>query len=338
MLLPAFDTNNIPVVWESSRDYFPFVGVALKSLLETRNPEFNYDIIILSDEIGEEDIKPLREGYARNGISVRCFDPSEIVESYIQCATYHYIHVNYFRLALPWILEQYDKVINLGADILVCQDIAQLFCCDMPEDACVAGVVDYGYLGKLDREISRKELGLKHPENYINTDVMLLNLKRIRHTHTIREGYDLWQAQYLRHAEQDAINVMFQDEIYSLDYRWNVFSPGTETEKAILKAGANAIHSWEHALKEPFILHFAGSPKPWEIKTIPLGDLWWDVAKRSMLYSDILYQSSRVEKRKTLIEKLFPKGSYARRLAKKCIPFRSRLWILLKNYDGGKIV
>ena len=44
---PAFDKNNIPVVFATDNNFVPYLGVTIKSLVENSSEENNYDIVIL---------------------------------------------------------------------------------------------------------------------------------------------------------------------------------------------------------------------------------------------------------------------------------------------------
>lgn len=50
-IYPAFEKNNIPIVFESSNYFIPYLSVALLTLIENTTDENNYDIIILGEEI-----------------------------------------------------------------------------------------------------------------------------------------------------------------------------------------------------------------------------------------------------------------------------------------------
>lgn len=330
VVTPAFKYNNFPIVMETSLSYFPHLCVALQSIVENSNPCNNYDILILSNEIGDKELAELKDFYRLDNFSIRCIDPSPVVAPFIETAKYDYLNLNYFRLALPWILSMYAKVVNLGSDILVRRDIAEIFSAVDSKEFCFAGVTDYGYLGKLRREISQNELDLRCPNFYINADVLVINLERIRNTRRIEDVLEIWQTRYLRHAEQDAISMAFQNEICLIDDRWNVFAPGMETEETICRAGTEIARSWERNIEDAFILHYAGEPKPWKREKTPKEKVWWETAIRSPQFMQIESGNTR---RRGCLSTLIPKRSAIRAIIKRCVPFGSRLWIALKKFD-----
>lgn len=48
-IFPAFNTNNVPIIFESSELFAPYLSVAILSLINTASNKANYDIIILSN-------------------------------------------------------------------------------------------------------------------------------------------------------------------------------------------------------------------------------------------------------------------------------------------------
>ena len=75
-IFPAFNTNNVPIIFESSELFAPYLSVAILSLINTASNKANYDIIILSNEIRREDQRclcKLAEG--KSNFSIRFLIP-----------------------------------------------------------------------------------------------------------------------------------------------------------------------------------------------------------------------------------------------------------------------
>lgn len=195
--------NNIPIVFESSNYFIPYLSVALLTLIENTTDENNYDIIILGEEIdGLDKYKIMSLANNKENISIRFYNPYNFVKSYIDKAKFYYLSLNYYRMALPWILNNYDTAINLGADVLVKKDIAELNSVKFRNGKMLAGVRDLGYIGRLQEDIPFKELSLENPFDYINADVLVFNLKDIRNNYKMDFVMGFWQKYKLRCAEQ----------------------------------------------------------------------------------------------------------------------------------------
>lgn len=338
-ILPAFKEKNIAVVFESSEYFVPYLSVALASLIACTNAQYNYDIIILSNEIKGHDkaaLCNLCDG--KNNVSVRFFDPTPIVEKYIQTAKHNYLTINYYRMSLPWILTEYQRAINLGADLIIERDISELFCEPVREDCYLAGALDLGYLGRLSLDIPSSELGLSDPYSYINADVLLFNLEKIRRDFCQDEVMDIWQKYCFRNAEQDALNVLFDGHIHNLDLLWNVFPDRMNSEYHILHAPEDSVKIWRESLSAPYIIHYAAVPKPWDFPMVGWGDRWWYYARQSVYYEEIIRRMCMVacsNPKKSWIhrfaDKVLPIGSRRRSFAKILLPRDSRRWNFLKR-------
>lgn len=342
-ILPAFSKNNIAVCFEVSNIFVPSLSVAVLSLINCATDEYNYDVIILSSEISVKD-EALLQSMSCNypNISIRVFNPDSLIETYIENACYRYLEINYYRMALPWILKHYDRVINLGADVLIKRNVADLFYEKMEDTAYLGGAVDLAYQGRLALDISQKELGLEDASAYVNADVLLMNLSGIRRNFSQQDVMLSWQRRFFRCSEQDAMNWLFQGHIHHIDLKWNVFPANMSSEFDILHAPASSVLRWKESLLEPYIIHYAALPKPWQLPCVGYGTAWWCVARKSPYYEELLKNMAQyIEQHrrsnmidsdsKTLIRKLLPAGSIRRKALTTVVPKGSIQWCLLKK-------
>lgn len=343
----AFETNNIAIVVESSQYFIPYLDVMVKSLLSNISEENNYDIIVLGHEIDEYDERILKKNCSKYpNVSIRFADPHTIVEEYITQAKNKYLDINYYRMALPWILRKYDKAVQLGADIIIKHDIANLYNTVLKDDEYLAGCRDLGYLGRLNMDIPKAELGLQNANNYVNADVLVYNLKGIREAFTMDQVMQIWQTYKFRCSEQDALNLIFDGKIRILDSRWNVFPIRMVSEMHIACSPKDLQKQRLQDLKAPYIVHFAAVPKPWEYPMVGEGNIWWETARQSEYYEEIVRRLmiytikveasySRKSNTQRLEETFFPAGSNRRSIAKKIMPRDSALWNFAKAVKHG---
>ncbi len=332
-LEPAYLKNNIVVVFECSEMFVPYLSVALSSLVETVTDAYNYDVIILNCEIKRQDEVKLKNiCQDKNNISIRFFDPTSIVENDIEKAVHNYLYLNYYRLALPWILLNYEKIVNLGVDIIIEEDISKLYTISLDENYYIAGALDLGYQGRLGIDIPLSELKLTNPFQYINADVLVLDLKKIRENYSKNEIMCEWEKNYFRYAEQDALNVIFDGHIQKIDSRWNVFPDKTDTVRQIEKSPKDSIRLWRECLKQPYIIHYAGVPKPWEDALIGFGDKWWKYARQSIYYEEIVRRMcvygipDRRGIMRRLLETICPPSTKRRVITDKIFAYKSIGW------------
>ena len=326
-LTPAFAQNNTVVVFETSAKFVPYLSVAIGSIIANSTVENNYDIIILSSELGSYEEASLVElGRSYSNVSVRVFNPRSLVKRYLDEATHYYLEINYYRLALPWILSKYEKAINLGADLIVNKDIALLYGQELSPDSYIGGVIDLGYLGRLNLDIAKSELALSDEKSYVNADVLLINLKKIREDYNIEEVMELWQRYRFRCAEQDVFNKLFDGHIEHLDMRWNVFPENMSSIRDINYAPQELQRVWRQANKDPFIIHYSAEPKPWACPIVGYSELWWEHAKHSPYYFQLLKEVADVTK--------YERKQKIQHIQDVIVPLHKRnnaIWKMIKN-------
>lgn len=329
-LEPVFPECRRAIVFESSAFFVPYQSVVLQSLVDHIESDGFYDIVILTHEIDAYDCNQLAKIVkGKSNVSLRFFDPTKIVKDFIKKSKYKYLDINYYRLALPWIFKEYDTVLNLGADIVILKDVYEILMIEWKESEYMAGVIDLGYIGRLSLDIPEKELDLKNPNGYVNADVLLFNLETIRNNFTIDEVMGIWQKYHFRCSEQDAFNVLYDCHIHHLDLRWNLFPDKMASVEHIAYNKDSNIKLWKKSLLDPWIIHFAAYPKPWDYPLVGFGDKWWYYARKSVYYEEILRRMSIMAVRgelkvgKKLIQKIgdkllpiFPRDSSFRKLCK----------------------
>ena len=137
-----------------------------------------------------------------------------------------------FRALLPELLPELNRIIYLDADLLFCKNIKELWDIDI-EQWCVAGVKDTVQANKKNPSVAISKGGV-NPEEYVNSGVLYMNLRRIREKGKLSK----LMIEYLKRnqdaslPDQDAINVIFANEKLILDSSWNCFSNQARGEKS----------------------------------------------------------------------------------------------------------
>lgn len=173
----------------------------------------------------------------------------------------------YYRLLLPDILESCQKVIYIDCDMLVLNDIYELW--NVPLDTYALGAVaDMSSRARLvSSELglpSYKILGIPETNLYFNAGLLIFNLVkwRTKHiSHSVFEYLKNYEELVLWH-DQDGLNAILWNDWMQLDSRWNVMSDFFE------------VRSWNKSVftkdvfwkikRSPYAVHFSGISKPWE--------------------------------------------------------------------------
>lgn len=351
-LKPKFEINNIPILLACSEYYVPYVATELKSLSEHINADVNYDIIIFHRGISSELKKRLvQEVEDYHNISVRFYNTEQLFsKSDFYIANPHSSIESYYKILAPWILENYNKAIILDCDIVIKEDLKKLYDIDI-QGFCLGAVKDIVYMGFLNGflpgtlDYTRKKLKMSLPYNYVNTGVLLADLAQIRNKYSKEEIISFFEKNNFNIQEQDGINAFFENDIKFLDLRWNYYveeypdiSEAINWAPRIFSDEYNKINAYSDS-NYPFIIHYANQPKPWDIPGVKCSRFFWEYAKKTSFYEEIIfrmafntrYMSNKVSLARKYADKLLPKGTARREALKKIIPRNSPQWNLLKK-------
>ena len=210
----------------------------------------------------------------------------------------HITSAAYFRLQLPSLLEHAGKCIYLDCDVLVCQDLSELFCTDISEKY-IAGVRAPRHY-RTEKAIQETLWGLEIPaiDQYINSGVMLMNLDRMRRDGIENQFYNLIKNNSSL-QDEDIINKACYGMIQILPPRYNIMPYGFLSEPAAKVyqndpglQRAYSFDEWNNCRLNPAIIHYATRRKPWNDLSVNYANLWWKTAKELPFYEEILRQSS----------------------------------------------
>lgn len=267
----------IPIFFSVNDAYAPYLAVALTSMKENASKDYNYRIHILNDDICEENRNRLSrlsdESFHLEFISLsdklRRIDPEGKLNKH-KFGAFSSLTI-YFRLFIPSLFPQYDKGIYLDSDILVPGDISLLYRQKMG-DNLIGAVADYSiqHIAPFMRYIDMYD-GVDH-RNYINSGVLLLNMKRLREVDIEGKFLSLMHEYGLRTVapDQDYLNVLCWGGIHYLDPNWDAMP-------------SERISDFDN----PQIIHFNLASKPWLNESVPYSDLFWHYARRSGFYKKI---------------------------------------------------
>ena len=364
-LTPAYKNNNIPIVFVSSKYNLLYLSVCITSMLQHISDDNNYDIIILSSEIGKEDLEKLKAVTKNHkNVSVRTYNPYNIIpQQDFKVNIAGYISLPYYKALLPWILPFYSDAIVLDSDIIIKTDIAQLLDIDWGTNQ-LAAVRDSVFMGLLNGieagwlEYAHSTLHLTNPYNYINAGVLVMNMENIRSSMVAANVMATATQSNFKLADQDLINVVFQNKIHFLDCKWNHFVETNWWVRDCINASSQeTLTAYKEAALSPAILHYANSPKPWNQPELVLADEWWSVARTNPQYEEILVRlfdeklrnaiasipaSSSVQQvaplpydgrsgMRKFADKILPMGTKRRSIAKFFLPKGSLRWRICKQ-------
>ena len=170
----------------------------------------------------------------------------------------------YYRLLIGDILPAgVHKILYLDPDIVINKDLSDFYNTDMTDYVVAGGTHTFGIVGKG----NLLRLGMKKTSCYINAGVLLINLDKWRETVTLNDilGFISSNIKKLFLADQDVINVLFEDYSLKIDERLYNLDEKTLKKYSSKLAGKKRI-SLDWVRKNTVVIHFNGKHKPWSEK------------------------------------------------------------------------
>lgn len=271
-----FTHGSSPIVVFSSDDqYAQHTGVSICSLLEnTRSPQ-QISLYVIDFDISAINKEKISTVVAHYGSQLHFVSIEQSLLKNIQVRNRKHITKAAFgKLMIPALLPQSDKVLFLDSDVVVLDDVEQLFVQDIAEQPIGAVLNPFS--------TRYKELGLCSPQDYFNSGVLLLDLKALRASQKFTEvlAFLVENKDKIIGAEQDALNAVMHQHWKRLDLRWNL-------QTSVLRKADYARDYFDEgvvaqAIRHPAVVHYSSSSKPWHfINMHPLKHLYYEYMRKT---------------------------------------------------------
>jgi lipopolysaccharide biosynthesis glycosyltransferase len=176
--------------------------------------------------------------------------------------------MSYARLLIATALPGLDRAVYLDGDILVRRSLEPLFATDL-QGAPIAACVDLNAPTLAQGLPNFAQWHLDGDAPYFNGGVLVLDLHAWRDRGLTDRAVRLAETSSasLGWADQDVINIVVGADCRRLDASWNVLHGGWGRRAHPSRTGAALPRAEvERALRDPAIVHFAGSIKPWHAR------------------------------------------------------------------------
>lgn len=291
------DKGIIPIVFSANAKYAPYIAVTITSIIKNASRDRKYRFYVLYTELPATTILRLEDISGEN-YETKCINVQEFCKDGMYSSAYFSIEM-YYRIMIPEIFKQYDKVLYLDCDIVVVHDIAELYDVNLGDN--LIGAVRNLMHDKMKKYIIYS-LGVD-TEKYINSGVILFNCNQCRKEHYTDESFKLLaKRQDFRYPDQDLINMMSIGRIYYLDPRWNFtwhYRHLQESKNLELHLNEEDMKKFYEYEKNPYLIHYTGEVKPWNNVNKYLSDYFWKYAAESNFYNLFLNRLINVNKEST---------------------------------------
>lgn len=334
---PAFKEDNIAVVLSANNYYVPYVATVLSSILTNSSAKYNYDILLMNKDINPHEQKKLKSIIGdKSNFSLRFINVSRFEESFKSLFLRgHFTIETWFRLLLPEILPDYDKVLYLDSDLVVNADIAELYNTNIDKyllaachDADTAGL--YNGFEPKKKNYMDNILKIAKPYDYFQAGVILFNLAEFRKQLKTDETLKFAASYEWELLDQDVLNYLAQGKVKFVDMAWNVMYDWNyiRIKKIVSRAPKYLQDEYMTAHANPKIIHYAGPDKPWNNPLADYAEAFWKYAKDSGYYEAIIYRNTQVPPRvgikgrtkhiaKLMLPENTARGRFVRRLINK---------------------
>lgn len=271
------------IVFICDEEYAIPTAVAIKSINETNKGKKS--IYIVSPSLKEE-TKLFLKSLENNSTSINVLIyKKEVKEFAIQGL--HVSPAAIIKFDLPHIFRDKNKILYLDSDILVRGDITPLFSIDI-ENNYAAVVKDFKPLTYKPSQLVK--LNVFHTA-YFNSGVMLLNLEKLRKD-GIRDKLYKYRASGINYfMDQDALNVIFAENVKYLDLKWNTISStvGAFNKDELAEYyHLGQIKSKSDIYDQAIIIHLTTKYKPWKFINVPYSSEWMSIYKKLKKTNDLI--------------------------------------------------
>ena len=336
-LEPVFKKNAVPVVLAANNDYVPVFATCLQSILDTTKDKYNYDIVLIQSDIIEDNKQGLLAMVSKyKNVSLRFYNATSLLADYDLVANEHITVETFYRFLIQEAMPKYDKVLYIDCDLIVKNDLGELFETDV-DDYLLAAVRDVDFAGQINgankttSKYAEKRLKLKNPLTYFQAGVILFNEKEMRKAHSLDEWLDFATERY-KYSDQDVLNKYCQGKVKYLDMSWNfIFDHWHQRVKEVVAFAPDYIQKeYAEARKHPCIIHYAGAMKPWFSPKEEFARDFWLTARKTPFYEELIYNMGN--KNTALeIKKLATNVSFKGRIKNRATRFK-------KYFFGGGII
>ena len=184
---------------------------------------------------------------------------------------FHFSSEAYFRLKLPSLLANIDKILYLDSDMIILKDLAAVFKTEL--DNFYAAMVPDIEMGK-HWAFNAGRLVLPVGWRCFNSGFTIFNLKKMRDDGIEKKLFSWANKNKFRimAVDQDVLNVVLKGSIKELPEEYNV-----QMHYYYKKNNKDKLSKFK---EKPYVIHFSGPKKPWGEKKMLLAEYFWNYEKK----------------------------------------------------------
>ena len=270
----------ISIAYAPDDNYVNQTVVSMKSALEHNK---QVEFIIMYSKLSAESMQKL--GAVGGSLRLIKMDESQFADLTLS----KWVTVQaWFRIKLPDLCKDLDKVLYLDCDTLIRGNLDELFSLDLT-DKYLAGVKDVWGVSKY-----VKRLGMKSGV-YVNSGMLLFNCDYCRKEHFFDKVVEFAKnnAKIIEFCDQDSINKVVDEYKLVISPKYNLMD--TWWRGGYYEFEGEEETEYLRAKENPVIAHLTGLKPAFKGCGNKFKDEWWEVAKRTNIYDELLrdYMASK---------------------------------------------
>lgn len=224
-------------------NYAKYAATVIYSVLANKNEDDEIVFHILYSNLLQENINKL--SFYKNVVFHKV--DSALFEPYFNNGVCKNVTVaTLYRLMLPELLPNIDRIIYLDCDLIVLDSLSELFFVTLDDNeyaACVPDLALGSHMKRMNFETSCKNF-------YFNAGVCMLDLQKMRRDNIQQQMFSYLYKNWdkLSYCDQDVMNAVLLGKVKKMDRKFNFITP----------------NFYFVNYKNPPIVHFAGV-KPWHV-------------------------------------------------------------------------
>lgn len=266
----------IPIFFACDENFVKYMMVTMYSVMEHASLEHTYGFYVLNTGISEQkkhDVTEMVNDFSKGTFKVEYVDVTgnlKALQEQLPIRDY-YSKTTYYRLLIPEMFPEYDKVVYLDSDVVVLGDISEFYQYDVGDN--LVGAINDQLVQQMDvfGEYVEQVLGVSR-DAYFNAGVLLMNCKQLRDQNFSGKFLELLNTYtFIVAQDQDYLNVITKGKVKWLPVKWNV----------------EASSEIEVPEDEICLIHYNMAAKPWNYEDCNLGGYFWETARKLRVYDEI---------------------------------------------------
>lgn len=279
-----YNKKEMPLVFAVDDNYAPFLCVALRSIIDNASTDYYYKVYVLNTGLCEDSKKKIVSiaEELSDDLSVEYVDVADRMDAIKDKTALrdYYTNAIYYRIFIPSLFPQYEKILYLDSDLVFLDDISKLYNAELGDN--VFGAVHEEAMSHFDVFGVYAEEFLDVPRmEYFNSGLLLINTKEYIKEDIENKFIELMLKHKFEVApDQDYLNVICKGKVKLLDIGWN-------------KTPIPEKHFNDEDIK---IIHYKLNFKPWHYDDVRYQDAFWEYAKKTPFYHDLIKMRERYTK------------------------------------------